>query len=103
MLHRRRPYTTVEKWLISAKAVISIATFLLIIFVLFGCESRHLTHTWPDGSVSEYQRTTIGRSNTEGVTLEYGGLSATLEASGSSEGELVAAAVRAAIEAGAGK
>lgn len=69
----------------------------LWLFALTGCESRHLTHTWPDGSVSEYQRTTIGRSNTEGVTLEYGDLRATLEASGSREGELVQSAVGAAV------
>lgn len=76
--------------------------FILSAFAIAatGCESRHLTHTWADGSTSEYRRTTIGRSNTEGVTLKYGEMEATLEASGSREGELVSAAVRAAIEAG---
>lgn len=79
--------------------LLTVAVVIVVVSCLTACESRHLTHTWPDGSVSEYQRTTLGRSNTEGVTLEYGTLKATLEASGSSEGELVSAAVQAAVNA----
>jgi hypothetical protein len=78
-------------------AIINATAIGLLLIAASGCESRHLTHTWPDGSVSEYQRTTIGRSNTEGVTLQYGEFSASLEASGSREGELVQSAVGAAV------